>query len=109
MRITALAIAAVGLLAATSAVAGEKVSDVDYLKANRCRGLAASDGVDTKAIDAFIKAEGRTRPVAITEMAQREQTRAKREGANPDRKSRVQAELAGACVAYLQGQTTTQH
>ena len=41
MKLFAIALTSAGLLAAAGS-ASAAVSDVDYLKANRCRGLAAS-------------------------------------------------------------------
>jgi hypothetical protein len=106
MRTAAFVIAAAGLLAATSAVAAGKFTDIDYLKANRCRAIAASAALgpmDTQAIDALLKAQGRSRTGAVEEMAQREQVRARREAANPERKARLEAELKGPCTAYMEG------
>ena len=60
MRLIAIAFAATGLLAAaSSATAAAAVSDVEFLKASRCRGLADSGltQVDTAAMDAFIRNE----------------------------------------------------
>src|SRR4051794_34089352 len=57
----AIAIAALSLSAAGAAAAAEHVTDVDYLKASRCRGIAAGLGADTVGLDAFLKAESRSR------------------------------------------------
>jgi len=106
MRTAAFVIAAAGLLTATSAVAGDRFTDVDYLKANRCRAIAASEAlgpVDTQAIDTLIKTQGRSRTGAVEEMAQRERVRARREAANPERKTRLEAELKGPCMAFMGG------
>ena len=53
MKLIAIALTSAGLLAAAGS-ASAAVSDVEYLKANRCRGLAASGiaTVDTASMDA---------------------------------------------------------
>ncbi|MDB5418926.1 MAG: hypothetical protein JWP50_2345, partial [Phenylobacterium sp.] len=61
MKVAAIALVALGLAVAGSAAASSRVTDVDYLKANRCKGLASGMGADTAGLDAFIKTEGRSR------------------------------------------------
>jgi opacity protein-like surface antigen len=103
MKLFAIAITSAGLLAAAGSAAAA-VSDVDYLKASRCRGLAEGGltTVDTAAMDAFIKNEGRTRNAFVTERGKSEFDKAKRETKtdNTDRKARLVAELTGPCQAY---------
>jgi len=101
MKYAIIAIAAV--FAAGSATAGEKVSDTDFLKANRCKGLATTltGVVDTQSLDAFIKAERGARASYIVERASEEMAKAKKEARSDDRKDRLTAELAGPCQAYL--------
>ena len=103
MKLFAIALTSAGLLAAAGS-ASAAVSDVDYLKANRCRGLAASGiaSVDTTSMDAFIKSEGRTRNAFVTDRGKIEFNKAKREGKtdSTDRKARLVAELNGPCQAY---------
>jgi hypothetical protein len=98
MKITAIALAAITILGAGSAAAA--VSDVDYLKANRCKGLAVGLGSDTAGLDAFIKAEGRTRHPMIQQRADAEFAKAKRAGGKTDGRERLVAELSGPCMAY---------
>jgi hypothetical protein len=97
--VIALAIAAF----AGAASAAEKVSDVDFLKANRCKGLATSiDGVvDPAALTSFIKAERGARASYIVDRGNEEFQRARKEAKSQDRKERLTAELTGACQAYL--------
>ena len=103
MKYAIIAIAAV--FAAGSATAGEKVSDVDFLKANRCKGLATTltGVVDTQNLDAFIKSERGARAPYVIERASEEMAKAKKEAKSDDRKDRLTAELAGPCQAYLGG------
>lgn len=88
---------------AGSASAADKASDVDYLRANRCKGLAAGlpGVVDSQALDAFIKAERGARVPYVLERGAEEQARAKKEARSEDRRERLTAELAGACQAYV--------
>jgi hypothetical protein len=89
---------------AGSAVASEKLSDVDYLKANRCRGLAAGLGAgDTAGLDTLIKTEGRSRLEMVYAKGQQEQERGKRDASHLDSKERLTAELNGPCTAFLGG------
>lgn len=108
MKAAAIVFATLGLAMASTAVAAEHFTDLDYLKANRCKGLAASLGTgDTATLDAMIKAEGRTRQDAVLQRAQEELTRGKRDGAKVDLKDRVSAELNGPCLAYMGGSKDT--
>lgn len=97
--VIALAITAV----AGSASAAGKMTDVDYLRANRCKGLATSiEGVvDPAALNSVIKAERGARATYIVDRGEEEFQRAKKEGRSADRKARLTAELTGACQAYL--------
>ena len=58
MKFAIIALGA-AVLAAGAASASDKVSDVDFLKANRCKGLATTltGVVDSASLDAFIKSE----------------------------------------------------
>lgn len=103
MRLIAIAFAATGALAAAGSAAAA-VSDVEYLKASRCRGLADSGlaQVDTAALDAFVKSERSGRAPYVLERSKVEYDKAKREAKTDsgDRKARLAAELSGPCQAY---------
>lgn len=103
MKLIAIAFAATGLLAAAGSAAAA-VSDVEFLKANRCRGLAESGltQVDTAAMDAFIKSERSGRAGPVLERGKAEYDKAKREAKTDsgDRKARLTAELSGPCQVY---------
>jgi hypothetical protein len=104
MKFAAFALVAAALTAG-SAVAADRVTDVEFLKANRCKGLATSISgvVDPASLDGFIKAERGSRATYISERATEEFNKAKKEGKSADRKERLTAELAGPCQAYLGG------
>jgi hypothetical protein len=104
MKTAAILLATLGLTVAGVAAASERLSDVDYLKANRCRGLAAGMGVtDTASLDALIKTEGRSRIEVVYQRGIEEMQRGKRDGGKTDGKERYTAELNGACTAFLGG------
>jgi hypothetical protein len=104
MKFAAVALV-VSALAAGSAAAAERATDVDFLKANRCRGLAASlDGVvDTASLDSYIKAERTSRAPYVVERASEEFRKARKEAKSADRRDRLTAELTGPCQAYVAG------
>lgn len=93
----------VATFAAGAASASEKFTDVDYLKANRCRGLATSiEGVvDPAALNSFVKAERGTRANYIVSRGEEEFQRARKEAKSGDRRERLTAELTNSCQAYL--------
>ncbi|WP_374470074.1 hypothetical protein [Phenylobacterium sp.] len=105
MKAVAIAIAALGLAAAAgSAVAAERASDLDYLKASRCKGIAEGVGsVDTAGLDGFLKEQKRGRQTFVLERGDSEAAKARREAKSMDRRDRLSAELSGACVAYMAG------
>ena len=102
MKTALLALTVLGLGVTGAASASDRLSDVDYLRANRCKGLAVGLGsMDTASLDALLKAEGRSRPPLIYDHGQEEMARAKREAVRAESKTRLSAELSGACTAYL--------
>ena len=102
MKAAAILVVTLGLVCAGVASATEHVTDLDYLKANRCKGLAVGLGAgDTASLDALLKSEGRTRSDAIVQRAAEEFTKAKREAAKTDLKDRSSAEFNGPCLAYM--------
>ena len=108
MKFAVFVLAAV-TLAASSASATENMTDLQYLRANRCKGLATTLGTvaDPAAIDAFIKADRGARMPFIQDRAINEFQRAKREARGEDRKERLTAELTGACRAFMATGTAT--
>lgn len=99
----AIALAAAALFAAGAASASERVTDVQYLKASRCKGLATTltGVVDSAQIDAYLKSARGVRSPMLMDRADAEFDRAKREARAGDRKEKLTAELTGSCSAYL--------
>jgi hypothetical protein len=106
MRITAALVALAAATAATTAVAQPNVrlSDVDYMQAARCAGIASADSsIDTASIDSLLKEQSRGRVAYISDKADEMRSTAARSAkrANGYAKERLNAELGGACKRFL--------
>lgn len=102
MKFAAVMLVAAGLAAAGSASASAIHTDVDYLKASRCKGIAQGLGAaDTGNLDGALKSESRYRDPVILNRGEDEMNRAKRQAADANLKDKLTAELAGACTAYM--------
>ena len=103
----ALVVAMLGSVVAGSAAAAAEITDIDYIRANRCKGLTVGSGLaDNPALEAYLKEARRGRaPFALTR-ADQEFDRAKRDARHS--KERYAAELNGACAAYVGGAQTAQ-
>jgi hypothetical protein len=109
-KIIVATVVAVSALAG-AAQAGTAVSNLDFLQAARCRGLAASEGlgkVDTANIDAFLKQETGNRELPIRVSANNKIAGAQKEGdkAEGAKKEKLLAERSGVCSAFLNGAAT---
>jgi hypothetical protein len=103
LLLAAVSLAFAGTIAG-AAQAGSKLTDVDYLKAARCKGLAEGlGGSDAASLTALVKAEGVSRSDVIYSEGQKQEDRAKRDAGHSDGKERLAAELNGPCVAFLSG------
>lgn len=100
MRFAPIAMVAIGLAVAAPALAADKVSDVEYIQAARCLGIAKGLSADATALEAFVKTAGRTRLSYIQMRADEEQARGKRDAKSSARTERAAAELSGTCQAY---------
>lgn len=100
MRLAPLALSAAALLVAGSAVAAERATDLDYLRASRCRGLATGLSADTSALDAYLKVEARTRDLFVVQRGSEEEARGKRDAKRSERAAKSAEELNGPCQAY---------
>lgn len=100
MRLASLALTATALLIAGSAAAADRATDIDYLRASRCRGIAAGLSLDAPALDAFLKAEGRTRDLFVHNRGEEEQARGKRDAKRAERIPKLTEEFNGPCQAY---------
>jgi hypothetical protein len=105
---TLIAAAALMIAATATAAAAQptaRLSDAQFVKAARCKGLAKSEAlgaVDTSALDAVIKANKRARADFVVDRAMNAQNDAQSEAARADdaRKAELIAERNGACAAF---------
>lgn len=101
MNATAALLTALSLAsAATAASAAAQVSDTDYLRAARCRGLAVGLGLDASALNAFMKTQSAGRSPLTSDRADDEFAKAKRE-ARGDAKERLTSEFNSSCTAFM--------
>jgi hypothetical protein len=97
-----LATLTLGFTAAGAAAAADHLTDVDWLKANRCRGIAEGLGAgDTAGLDSLIKTEGRSRLEPVYVQGQQELARGKRDASSRDGRDRLSSELNGSCMTFL--------
>ena len=106
MRIAMTVIALTCAVATTASARATHLTDVEYLQAARCSGLAASEALgamDTASIDALLKIESRGRDGFIIDKAEQMKADARRiaRRAKPERKAALLAERAGACARYF--------
>jgi len=100
MRISVILAAAVAGSISSSAMAEGRVTDTEFLRASRCKGLAEGLSSDSAAIDAFLKTEGRSRDPFIIQRGEELTAKARREAKRSDHAAKASEELAGACQAY---------
>lgn len=104
MNVAAVALASLSLASAASiAVAANAPTDVDYLQASRCRGIAVGLGADASGINTYLKHAAGGRSPGVLARADEEFDRAKRQARGDDGKDRLRAELSGPCAAYAAG------
>ena len=99
MKYVAVAFASASLAAGSAGALPPQPTDMDYLRASRCRGIAAGLGADASGIEAYLKAAAQGRSLSVQDRGVQEFAKAKRQ-ASGDGKTRLQAELSGACAAY---------
>jgi hypothetical protein len=102
-----LAIVAAGVTALASGAQAQpgRLSDVAYVEAARCAGLANSGKLgsgDASSLNALLKAQAYDRLQTVLDQADDAQARAKREANRADdmEKTRLQNELSSSCASY---------
>lgn len=104
MRIATVTLAATAaaLMFAGSALAAAKVTDVDFIKASRCHGIAISSAAETADLDAWLKAASKARSASVMDKASVAEHSGRREAktTNAERKARLATELSGPCQAF---------
>jgi hypothetical protein len=99
MRKLTLALCAAAVLAAAGTAVASPVTDVHYMQAARCKGLAEGSGQATPALDSFLKKQSYVREEAVLVRAREEQARGRHEAKNAS--DQAQAQLSGVCAAWL--------
>lgn len=97
---TAAALCATIAATAFAGAASAAVSDSDYIRASRCKGIAQGLGVDAADLTGFVRAEGRTRLPAVSEQAAAAELKARKAAAKAESKTKFETEFSGACAAY---------
>ena len=97
-------LAGVGLVAGAAAAQPGRLSDVAYLEAARCAGLASSaklGSADGAALKSLVQAQSNGREPFVQDKADDMQRVAKREADRADEfsRDRLTAELKGQCAA----------
>ncbi|WP_091740564.1 hypothetical protein [Phenylobacterium immobile] len=100
MRFTTAAICAAIAATSLAGTASAAVSDSDYIRASRCKGIAAGLGVDAAELTGFVRAEGRTRLPVISEQAAAAEMKGRKSAAKAESKAKFETELSGVCAAY---------
>lgn len=108
MRIatTIIALTVAAAAAAPAFAQPGRLTDVEYLQAARCAGLASSDALgamDSASIEALMKAQGRGRAEFIADKASQITADAKRAAkkAGAERRAALIAERDSACARYV--------
>lgn len=107
MRTFAIAaIVSVAVSSVAFAQAPKRISDSDYLRANRCAALASAPELgesDSAAYKALLKSQGRGRNEVVVSMGKRQQekTAAEVRSSNQEYRETLRAERDGACKTLL--------
>jgi hypothetical protein len=101
------AVAAVSVAGAAEA-ATSGLSDLQFLKAARCRGLASSENLgklDTASLDALLRNESAQRDLPVQTSANGRMTSARKEAdaAAGDKKAKLIAERDEVCAPFMNG------
>ncbi|PXA76943.1 hypothetical protein DMC25_23635 [Caulobacter sp. D4A] len=108
MRTTVILLAAASLAAvAAPALAAERLTDSQFVRANRCLGLTEAKALgetDAAPLKALIKAQRQGRHISIEDRADAARLSAKREAsrAEGDAKSALVGERDGDCKSLAQ-------
>ena len=97
------AAASLASFTAANAQSPDRLSDVAYIAAARCAGLAEGAKVDTKAIKSLLVNQDNDRPSYILEKADEVRSDARRQAGHAQgyNLQTVNAELSGACQPYM--------
>lgn len=105
MRILTIAIAVAAAVSGSSAYAqtSSRISDADFIRVNRCAGLASAAGVaNADVFSNVVQRQSRGRDEVVIGMARKAGDKASNQVryANDERRAKLRAELDGACQKY---------
>lgn len=110
MQVPASSLLVVTLMVAAGAAvtpvrAATPLTDVAYMQAARCAGLAEGSGLDVSQVNALLQKQDTGRMSFVYDKADELRSDARREARRADgyEKTRIASELSGACRAYLGG------
>ncbi len=101
-----LIIATLAAASLAGAAHAGSVTNLQFLDAARCRGLAGSENLgklDTAALDTFLRTEGSARDLAVRTSAKNkiEAARKEADAAEGDKKAKLIAQRDGDCAVYI--------
>jgi hypothetical protein len=113
MRLVTASLAAVAALAAAlpALAAPARITDVQFIEANRCLGLMSSKALaspEAASLSRFIKDQSYGRDGYVYDRADqvRDQAESAANHASPDYRTRLTAERDGVCQNFLGGTST---
>ena len=103
MLLVATLVSAAAMAVSNPVGAAERLSDVDFMNASRCAGLAEGFKIENTSLKALLEDQRGWREGFIQEKADemRQEAAGQVRRANAAGKQRISAELNGACKTYL--------
>lgn len=101
MKIFAVSVFALSMCASGAMAADVRLNDLDYVRAHRCAGLAKRLTNDTEQWNAQIKAQRTMRSDYISERANMEFDKARKEAGEGSRRDALTEELSGPCAVLM--------
>lgn len=108
MKILTISVFALSISAGAAFAAQSEMTDVEYIKASRCAGLAKTltNVVDGDQLAALMKSERGVRADYIIGRAGDAYEQGRKEAKKEARRETLTAELSGSCAALLSGEAT---
>jgi hypothetical protein len=108
MKILAVSVFAMSVVASAASAAQSTLTDVQYIKASRCAGIAKTltNVVDSEQLAALVKSERGVRADYVVGRAGDAFEQGRKEAKKEARRENLTAELTGSCAALLGGEAT---
>lgn len=103
MKIISISVFTLSICATGAVAADARLNDLDFIRANRCAGLAKTlaNVIDADQLNARIKAERNMRSDYVSERAGQALSKARKEAGDESRREALTEELAGPCAALV--------